>query len=146
MLTLGITAFVIVVIIGVYFVYRFRAGRKISKSMMMFAHSYDSMRGNGIVKEKSFSESLSVFKNISPFKKITESEWEEVTDMFIQIDDPKDALLRLLMVPSRKVIRFLKDPDREVIDELVAVDIKRLELLQGVARLSEVIDRKYPEH
>ena len=145
MIILGLVVSTPLISIIAYFVYRYQLGHQISKSLMMFSHSYDSMLVGGIPKEQSFAKSIRAFKDIRPFRKISENEWENIANIFAGLDDPKDSFIRLMMIPSRKIIWFLKNPDHEVINELIAVDNEGDDLFRGVAKLTEIVDRKYSE-
>ncbi len=94
-----------------YAVHRRSLGFSIGMHMRIFSDRYDANLANGWSKERALLESITVFKNCSPFNKISSEEWEKIHRAFARLDDPKSAFLKLVMAPAWKVVKLLRDPE-----------------------------------
>lgn len=91
--------------------YRHLLGKAIGKRMRIFSDLYDAAINGGFSKERAFFDSLVIFKSCVPFHKISETEWQDISNAFVRFDDPKAAFIKVMLLPSWKACECLKNPD-----------------------------------
>ena len=96
-------------------------GHKIGICLGDFEKIYDEATSDSFSKLEAFRKGVNVFKQCYPYNKLSSKEWEKVINTFGALNDPKKSFIQIMLYPSRKVLKILRND--KFLKELKSINV-----------------------